>query len=320
MIKILLQTIACLITLSVIIGAGWPCAAASPRYVFAYFKDEAHYYQGLKKKTGGAGVYLAGSEDGLSWKELNGGRHAFKPTVSKILRDPFIAQGPDGVYHLVWTTAWDGNNIGYAESRDLLHWTGERIIPVMAHEPEVINTWAPEILYDPATARFLIFWSSSIPGRFPETDGAGEGKANHRLYYTATADFQTFIATKLFFDPGFSCIDADIVIDGPKYVMFLKNETRYPPAKYLIMAEAGRAEGPYTVVSPRLSPEDVWSEGPSAIKIGSQWFVYFDMYEIHKYGLIVSPDRQTWTDATDRLQLPSGAKHGNIFTTTLDLK
>jgi hypothetical protein len=37
------------------------------------------------------------------------------------------------------------------------------------------------------------------------------------------------------------------------------------------------------------------------------------MYELHKYGLIVSPDCKSWVNATDRLSLPSGAKHGNIF-------
>lgn len=37
------------------------------------------------------------------------------------MRDPSICQGPDGIYHLVWTSSWTDRIIGYASSRDLIH-------------------------------------------------------------------------------------------------------------------------------------------------------------------------------------------------------
>jgi hypothetical protein len=44
------------------------------------------------------------------------------------MRDPSIAHGPDGVFHLVWTTSWEGRTIGHTRSRDLRHWSPQRTI------------------------------------------------------------------------------------------------------------------------------------------------------------------------------------------------
>jgi hypothetical protein len=52
----------------------------------------------------------------------------------------------------------------------------------MAHEPDVLNCRAPEIVWDAKRERFLIFWATTIPGRFPETDGQGDDKYNHRMH------------------------------------------------------------------------------------------------------------------------------------------
>ena len=35
----------------------------------------------------------------------------------------------------------------------------------MAHEPEVQNSWAPEMFYDEDSGEYYIFWASSIPKR-----------------------------------------------------------------------------------------------------------------------------------------------------------
>jgi beta-xylosidase len=71
------------------------------------------------------------------------------------MRDPSITRGPDGTWHLVWTSAWRGNNgFGYSHSKDLVHWSEQKFIPVMAHEPTVCNVWAPELFYDEKEKQF----------------------------------------------------------------------------------------------------------------------------------------------------------------------
>ncbi|MDE8698430.1 hypothetical protein PZH42_31545, partial [Bacteroides cellulosilyticus] len=42
-----------------------------------------------------------------------------------------------------WTSSWTDRIIGYASSRDLIHWSEQRAIPVMMHEPTAHNCWAP---------------------------------------------------------------------------------------------------------------------------------------------------------------------------------
>src|SRR6187455_3276379 len=65
------------------------------------------------------GLRLLYSEDGYHWKDL--GRSFIKPEVgpAKLMRDPSMIQGPDGTFHLVWTSGWKGDpGFGYASSRD----------------------------------------------------------------------------------------------------------------------------------------------------------------------------------------------------------
>ncbi|HUT54109.1 MAG TPA: glycoside hydrolase family 43 protein [bacterium] len=294
--------------------AGAETAEAGKVYLFAYFKDREVSVRGrIKVLRGGKGMRLAWSRDGLEWKKVDGGRLFFRPTVSEMVRDPFVAQGPDGVFHLVWTTGWRERGIGYAASADLVHWRDERILPVMAGEPTTINCWAPEIFYDAVEKQFLLFWSSTIPGRFPETGPTGDHAYNHRIYYTATTDFKEFTPTRLLYDPGFECIDADVVNAGGRYVMFLKAEALHPPAKHIVTAESEHAEGPYGEASPPITPPGVWAEGSAAINIAGTWYVYYDMYALHRYGLAASDDLITWRDLSAELKMPRGVRHGNVF-------
>jgi len=175
-------------------------------YLFSYFPG-----------NGADGLHLAASRDGYHWEALRGGASFLAPAVgpTKLMRDPCIARGPDGLFHMVWTSGWNDTGIGYASSPDLLHWSGQRSLPVMAHEPGALNAWAPEVFYDAGHAHFLILWSSTIPGRFPDTeaggDAAGDKKYDHRIYATTTKEFASFTPTRLFYDPGFSVIDATFV-------------------------------------------------------------------------------------------------------------
>src|SRR5262249_19745224 len=155
---------------------------------------------------------------------------------SKLMRDPCVVRGPDGTFRMVWTSGWNENNIGYASTKDFITWSGQKEIPVMAREPTVRNCWAPEITFDDKRGEFLIFWASTIPGKFRETAGASESDYNHRMYCTTTKDFVTFAPTKLFYDPGFSVIDATFLNANGRHYLIIKDETRNPPRKHLRMA------------------------------------------------------------------------------------
>ena len=279
-------------------------SSATHDYLFAYFKG-----------NGEDGLHLAHSTDGLAWHALKHDSAFFKPTVGveKLTRDPSIVRGSDGTYHMVWTAGWNEKGFGYARSRDLVTWTNEAYVPAMAYEPTTRNTWAPELLHDAPNDRYLVYWASTIPGRYPASDSAGGGgKYNHRLYYVSTTDFSTFAPTKLLYEPGFSVIDADIIRAGSRYVMFLKDETEKPAQKNIRLAYAEHAEGPWSAPTAPITG-DYWAEGPTALRVGDKWMVYFDRYRDHKYGALSSPDLEHWTDVTADIRMPDGMRHGTAF-------
>ncbi len=272
--------------------------------LFTYFKG-----------NGEDGLHLACSDDGLVWTGLNAGKSLLKPVVgrNKLMRDPQIVAGPDGLFHMVWTTSWNDQVIGYATSRDLINWSPQRAIAPMTREPTALNAWAPELFYDAAKRQYLLFWSTTIPGRFPATDKSGDNGRNHRIYVTTTKDFRRFTPTRLFYDGGFSVIDATIVRDGRRYVMIVKDETRWPTAqKNIHYAVSDQAAGPFGPASPAISGS-YWAEGPTAIRINGRWIVYFDKYRDHRYGAVASADWTQWEDISAQLQFPGGARHGTVL-------
>ena len=272
-------------------------------FVFCYFKG-----------NGEDGLHLASSRDGYTWTALKRDSTFLRPTVNKdkLMRDPCIIRGADGRFHMVWTVSWQDQGIGYASSADLVHWSTQQFLPVMAQESGTRNCWAPEITYDAGTKTYLIYWASTITGKFPATQSAEEKGYNHRIYSVSTIDFKTYTPTKLLYEPGFNVIDASIQPDGKRYVMFLKNETREPVQKNLRVAFADKLGGPFGPASVPITG-NYWAEGPTAVKLGAEWLVYFDKYREHKYGAVKSSDLAHWTDVSDQIKLPPGLRHGTIF-------
>lgn len=132
------------------------------------------------------------------------------------------------------------------------------------------------------------------------------------MYYTTTKDFVDFSPTQLLYDDGFNVIDATIQkIDG-KYVMFLKNETKYPEAeKNIRIATSDQLLGPYAAASQPIT--DHWVEGPTAVHTDQGWVVYFDRYTQHAMGGVRSTDLKNWTDISDQIHFPEGTRHGMVF-------
>ena len=272
-------------------------------YLFSYFVG-----------NGEDGLHLAWSADGYKWQALGNGKSYLRPEVgeNKLMRDPSLLRGPDGTFHMVWTTSWNGKTIGYASSRDLLQWTPQKSIPVMGDMAGVRNCWAPELAYDDQTGEFVIVWSSTIEGRFPETAGQSEDKYNHRMYFTTTKDFQTFAPAKIFLDPGYSVIDGTILKANNRFYLIFKDETRYPkPHKDLRIATSNSITGPYENISAPITR--AWVEGPTVLKIGDEYLLYFDAYTSKRYEALRSRDLQTWEDISKQISFPQGTRHGTAL-------
>ena len=257
------------------------------------------------------GLFLAYSSDGYHWNDLGG--PWLKPEIGnqKVMRDPSVVSGPDGTFHMVWTSSWTGDlGFGYARSKDLVHWSEEQFIPVMEFDTSTVNTWAPELFYDDVNKEFIIVWASTIPFKFEK--GEEEERNNHRLYYSTTKDFKNFSKTKLFMDPGFSVIDA-VIVKRKKddYVLVLKDNTR--PERDIKVAFGKTPLGPWENISKSFTPK--FTEGPAVLKLQDKWLIYFDAYRQKKYGAVETSDFKTFTNISDKISLPEGHKHGTIFKT-----
>ncbi|MCY9697392.1 glycoside hydrolase family 43 protein [Paenibacillus alginolyticus] len=270
-------------------------------YLFSYFKEEQE------------SLFLALSEDGYTWRELNDGSAVYSSSIGTgQIRDPFIWEDGQGAFHLIWTDGWRSRSIGYARSTDLVHWEDEKLIPVMEHLPETQNTWAPEIFFDTVAGSYRIVWSSTV----------GVGPRNHRIWSATTTDFKTFTEAKLFLDPGYNVIDANVTDIGDHYVMFFKDErganekgTEFKAIRlcYLTKQDGDRPE--VEQISHLITP--ALTEGPTLYAVerdgSKEWILLVDGFQEQYYGAYRSRDLEKWESIGDEMRLPRGARHGSVI-------
>jgi hypothetical protein len=317
-------------------------------FVFSYFKG-----------NGETGVFLAASKDGLVFKDLNEGRPVFAPPQwqgQNLTRDPSIAYR-DGLFRMVWTSSWVGSCFGAATSPDLKQWSEPVRVEPFKNWPSddlPVNTWAPEVHWDPVQKDYAILWSSAtakLESDGGHNSGGLENDLNrqvrpdtrhHRTFLSRTSDFKSFTDAKVFFSPGVSEIDACMAFDDrgttdptdDRWVMAAKDE-QIPELGgkniRLTTAPAGltnpfppKFRSPTDPSKPWSNPvagpgsslqSNQWVEGPTIMKVGNEWRLYFDRYRVRtgRYSLATSKDLINWTDRTVKLELPGDAHHGTIF-------
>ncbi len=266
-----------------------------------------------------AGLLLAVSPDGLTWQAVNDDRSVLKPTVGDVFRDPSIGCDASGTYHMVWTAAWNCDKykaFGYASSKNLIHWSEQRLIPVMQHEAKTQMVWAPELFWDAVNQLWMVHWSSSVIDKFPETLHFYDGETNGRIYYTVTKDFQTFSPSNLLFNPNCLAIDSHLyrAMDDQYYV-FYKADRDTEPKRGIMMAKAPTAFGPYAVNPTMITPaNEGWAEGPCAITVNGTARLYYAPPD--NFGAFESTDMQQWTNICSKITPPGGYRHGTVIRIT----
>ncbi len=273
-----------------------PAAAQDPVYLFSYFQET----------NGQNGLHIAYSLDGLSYHAVNGDAGIVLDTQpSPFMRDPSITYGPDGVFHMTYTTAWYVTNFGYMDSTDLFNWNNKKQVNIMGSVPTTRQVWAPESFWDAATNQYIVYWSS-------EVTSAASGL---RTYYATTTDFSNFSTPAVLYDPGFSTIDTTIVKDGANFRLIAKDERN--GYKYIYKTpDSTSALGPYpTSPLQRVTGTGYQSEGPTVIKIGDNWYVFNDHFSSNVMGAVVSTDDMaTWTEYTKGVSFPYLSRHGTVLT------
>jgi hypothetical protein len=295
-----------------------------------FFLTSFGIFPGKKKKQdpflyayhlgdGASGLHLAWSEDGFKWKVLKNGKGFVKPGIGDyVMLDPHLSQSPDGMYHLVWSTGLNRKDLGYAYSKNLIEWSGQRLIPVMEKDSLVLSARSPEMYYDADGQRFMVYWASTVPGKFKDTDKQNDSlpsgyKFNNRIYKKYSSDLRTWGPTEVFFEPGFNVTDASVAIDSGKVMLFFKDATQMGKniQNNIKMSTSGAATGGFSA-TPSLVSRRTWAEAPSGIRVDSQFVVYFHKYRTRKMGAMATKDFKKWTDISDSLTFPKGIGAGSI--------
>lgn len=174
------------------------------------------------------------SRYGNSYNDLLNSEEVFdtkKYTHTGGMRDAYVMRTESGKFMLAGTDmtsrlGWNSNHIMVLMlSNDLVHWDKSISIDLESEENmkalgltnvnDMTAAWAPQVIYDPVTKKYVVYYSVGFPDR-------------HRIYYsTVNEDLTEVSLPKLYFDPGYDIIDADIVyneLDG-EYVMIYKTES-----------------------------------------------------------------------------------------------
>ncbi|MEO8358771.1 MAG: bacterial Ig-like domain-containing protein [Vicinamibacteria bacterium] len=201
----------------------------------------------------GQQIYMAASvgNDPTRWVAVNNGRPVLVSTEGVHgVRDPSIVRSPagdkfyliatdlnvDGVNHgwqgWDWAQSAASRSIEVWESTDLRTWSAQRHVLVAPEEAGM--AYAPEAIWDPSIAAYVVYWTSSMypPGSYFTKD-RGDPKGRYPLtrnqtLYATTKDFVTFTPARVMSGrANHGTLDAVIIRDDEKgdYYRFVSDRT-----------------------------------------------------------------------------------------------
>jgi pectinesterase len=255
----------------------------------------------------GDSLRLAYSADGYKWTETS---HALPaPAVGqKQMLDPRMIQGPDGTFRLVWATASKGDKgFGYASSKDLVQWSDQKYVPVMAKQ-DALDLLSPNLFYDEVSRRFVVTWASTISKNFIQSFQE-EVEDNPRIWYTTTRDFEVFSEAELLFDPNYSVRDGEILEDRGRYVLVHNDNTR--PMLNLRVSASSTPFGPWGPSSDTFT--DKFTGSPAAIQSGRDWWIYYTNVQSGSVGLVKTRDFRSFQDGSAQVSFPEGRRPVSVL-------
>lgn len=244
----------------------------------------AHF---IGEQPDGEQVYFSCSEDGLHWKDLNGGLPVLRwEQGEQGARDPFLIRSPaDNRFYLIATDLRIASGKGWKAavnegSRDLVVWESSDLVTWSSPWAVTVGiagagcVWAPEAIYDEAAGEFLVFWASA-------TQEPHETERKHKIYSARTRDFRSFSPAEKYIERDNHIIDTTIIAHNHAYYRFSKDETNKN-----IRMEKGLSLDKNAFQS--LSAPDLERipglEGPQIFKLHDreEWCLIVDRFAEHK--------------------------------------
>ncbi|MDQ0933628.1 glycoside hydrolase family 43 protein [Streptomyces turgidiscabies] len=304
-------------------------------YLFAHFTGE-HLADGERVRFA-----LCDGPRMDHWRQLDG--IAPLAPADGGARDPFLIRAADGSgFHLIATDlrihggdSWEraiahgSRNLLVWHSTDLSHWEGPHRVEVMPEQAGCV--WAPEAVWDPGRAEYLVFWASTV---YPEDDPERVGPSYHRMFRATTKDFRTFSAAQVWLDKGYPVIDSTVVEHEGWFYRFTKDERLpgtpgAPDAKFVFVERSRTLDSPhYEPVTQGVGrgadgrPGLAHAEGPIVLPApeGNGWLLLLDEFEGRGYVPFHADrlDSPVWLPAAGpgSCTVPKGLRHGSVLTLT----
>lgn len=227
-------------------------------------KEITNFALGTKEDKGHAFNVLLNGEEVFDTEKLAEIEHG--------TRDAYIQRGEESDGFFITTTdmkqhvsgVWRNHGMNLLRSKDLIHWEsstfdfnqGKKIfsdpgVTTGAYDTDeeyakINRVWAPQFIWDKdynhGQGAYLIYYSLL---------SSNQGDTYDKIYYSYTdREFKTLTQPRVFFDPGISVIDADIIYNpyDSLYHMYYKRE-----------GASGTARGIYEATSATLTGNN-WKE------------------------------------------------------------
>lgn len=270
-------------------------------YLLAGFTGQAIFPECIE---GNEKSFFALSEDLKKWSYIDSVSINVS-SGSKRVRDQYLSRDKTGNYLLLGTQGYMHPEIYLANSESINEFELElKNINYSDKDLHIFAnySWAPEIIYDYDNDQYLILYSDT------ETK-------NSPIYAVATKDFERFSYPFIFFDVGFTIIDANITMFDGKYYLFYKGEDveRYGALYYAVSDSLSCGS------NWRLYDDEITSsynlEGPFGLKgLDNKNYLFADAFEVAKpyYGLFDSDSKINLKNIKDL----NGVHHFSILKIT----
>jgi hypothetical protein len=293
-------------------------------------KKPESYLMAFYLGDGRTGLHLAWSENGLNWQPLRKGKSFVRPGIGDyVMREPHLLSGPDGFYHLVWSTGVSRLEIGYTRSKDLISWEPQRVIAIKDLGEDALACVSPELFYDEYKQHFMLYWSAEMSQQqltnknededefdAPEKTGKPIVKAEKRYlaFKKTTTDFMQFSKSESFFQPSISIRDLHLVKDSLRYILLYRDETAKPKniQRNLKLSTSTYIDGPYSEPSASISGKNVIFS-PVVYKTDSLWMILAERYKEGKIGAYATKDFLQFEDYTDSIKYSKGMRPASVI-------
>jgi GH43 family beta-xylosidase len=281
-------------------------------YLFAYFTGN---------KIQDESIHFAVSSDGYNYFALNNNKPVIDSKAissSGGVRDPHILRCEDGkTYYMVATDmasskGWASNRaMVLLKSTDLINWKSSIVNIQQKYKghDSLTRVWAPQTIYDPEAAKYMIYWSMK------------HGSKNDIIYYAyANADFTDLEGEpKPLFVPksGNFCIDGDIIKKDSLYYLFRKTGGA-DGSGIKAATTLSLTSGTWTENENYLQPTKEAVEGSCIFKLSNcdTFILIYDLYRKHSFQFTKSTDLHNFRIIDNEVKMNFHPRHGTIISIT----